>query len=125
MNAPATLTLPLTPIARRRIEDTIEQLLALLDEADGDADLEPDNDDEPSFGWTSRFDGVPVSPAAEAGDDRELEDEHDEDGGDAEWSDQEAEAGGLDFRGDGEEIARAMLGAAWRQRAGRDARAAS
>lgn len=119
MNAPATLTLPLTPMARRQIEDTIERLLALLDQADGDADLEPDNDDEPSLGWTYRFDGAPVSPAADGGDDRELEDENDEDGGDDEVSDTEADGFGLAYRGDGAEIAHAMLRRAWRQRCGK------
>lgn len=53
--------LPLTRSMRVRIEATIEQLLALLDEIDGDPDLEAANDD-----------------------DRELEDEHDEDGFDLE-----------------------------------------
>lgn len=35
------------PIARRSIEDAIERLLAMLDQMDEDADLEPDSDDEP------------------------------------------------------------------------------
>jgi hypothetical protein len=110
--APVTF-LPLTPALRARIETTIEQLVALLDAVDGDADAEP------WLGWTYRFDGVPVSPAADGGDDRELEDEHDEDGGDDEVSDTEAEGFGLAYRGDGAEIAHAMLRRAWRQRAAR------
>lgn len=36
---------------RRRMEAAIDSMLALLDELDGDPDLEPDNDDEPSLGW--------------------------------------------------------------------------
>lgn len=48
--------LPMTRSMRMRIEATIEQLVALLDEIDGDpdredsADVEPDVDDEPSLG---------------------------------------------------------------------------
>lgn len=41
------LYLPLTPAMRMRIEATIEQLIGLLDEIDGDPDLEPESDDEP------------------------------------------------------------------------------
>ncbi|UDL87026.1 hypothetical protein LGH82_17560 [Mesorhizobium sp. PAMC28654] len=51
--------LPLTAARRRRIERAVEVLLAILDEADGDPDLEPGADregdlseDEPSLGWT-------------------------------------------------------------------------
>jgi hypothetical protein len=33
--------------ARRHVERAIEALISLLDEIDGDADLEPDADDEP------------------------------------------------------------------------------
>lgn len=40
--------LPLTPALRRRLEATVEQLIGLLDEIDGDPDLEePDTDAEP------------------------------------------------------------------------------
>jgi hypothetical protein len=48
--------LPMTRSMRLRIEATIEQLVALLDEIDGDADFEPHvddengGDDEPSLG---------------------------------------------------------------------------
>lgn len=38
------------PGTRRRIEQTIERLISMLDFIDGDPDLEPDNDDEPSLG---------------------------------------------------------------------------
>lgn len=81
MNARPDLTtfLPMTPALRRRLEATVEQLIALLDEVDGDTDLEPNNDNEPMLGWVDR------GPYAwEATDDREAEDEHDEDGGDRE-----------------------------------------
>lgn len=63
---------PMSPLEvaayRRRIEDQIEQLIATLDELDGDTDLEPtmggvnpfygdeaepDADDETSLGWTA------------------------------------------------------------------------
>ena len=40
--------LPITPALRRRLETTIEQLIGLLDEIDGDPDLEPDADAEPN-----------------------------------------------------------------------------
>ena len=43
--SPATL--------RQNIEATIERLLVLLDTLDGDPDLEPDADGEPSLGWTA------------------------------------------------------------------------
>lgn len=39
--------LPLTPALRRRLEATVEQLIGLLDEIDGDSDFEPDVDAEP------------------------------------------------------------------------------
>lgn len=38
-----------TPL-RLRIEAAVDTMLALLDELDGDFDLEPDNDSEPSLG---------------------------------------------------------------------------
>lgn len=115
------LRVAMRPDDRRAIAGAVDRLIALLDALDGDADLEPDSDDEPSLGWTYSFAGVPVSPAAEAGDDREMEDEHDEDGGDDEVSDTEADGFGLSYRGDGAEIAHAMLRRAWRQRAARAA----
>jgi hypothetical protein len=43
--SPATL--------RQNIEASIERLLAMLDTLDGDPDLEPDADGEPSLGWTA------------------------------------------------------------------------
>jgi hypothetical protein len=48
----------MTPRLRERIENTIEQLVSLLDEIDGDTDLEPTGDDEPylsagAMGWSS------------------------------------------------------------------------
>ncbi|GLS41596.1 hypothetical protein GCM10010869_71930 [Mesorhizobium tianshanense] len=64
-----TVFIGMTPTLRLRIETTIENLLALLDEIDGDPDLEPwlaggaevvgtddlegdSSDDEWSLGWT-------------------------------------------------------------------------
>ncbi|TIW71235.1 MAG: hypothetical protein E5V56_00835, partial [Mesorhizobium sp.] len=51
--------LPLTAARRLRIERTVEALLAILDDADGDPDMEPNGDREgessdyePSLGWT-------------------------------------------------------------------------
>lgn len=67
---------------RRRMEAAIDSMLALLDELDGDPDLEASNDDEPSLGWC---DGK-SSFRWGSDDDREAEDEHDEDGGDREPS---------------------------------------
>ncbi|ACL55613.1 hypothetical protein [Methylobacterium nodulans] len=90
---------PRRRLARRRlIEDTIETLIAYLDEADGDPDLEDEGDDEPSLGSperTAEF-GVTVidgdryhilsTSQIHWGDggtmDREVEDEHDEPDGD-------------------------------------------
>lgn len=97
MNARAdfvTVYLPITPAMRARLEATIEALVALLDEIDGDADLEPDEDAEPSLGWNYRFDGTPVQVGRDdRGDDRELDRADDEDGADREpW---------LGWRGDG------------------------
>lgn len=40
---------PLTREQRRRIEDLVEHFLAMLDEADGDPDLEP------SLGWSRTY----------------------------------------------------------------------
>lgn len=78
--------LPAAPRLRERLEAEIERLIALLDALDGDSDFEPANDDEPSFGWTYSFDGVPLPLAADGGDDRELDPADDEDGGDLEPS---------------------------------------
>ncbi|MDX7953403.1 hypothetical protein P7D22_19750 [Lichenihabitans sp. Uapishka_5] len=41
---PAPLPGRLSPALRRRIADAIDALLLLLDVADGDADIEPDDD---------------------------------------------------------------------------------
>lgn len=82
---PATF-LRTRPRLRTRIEDAIERLIAMLDALDGDADFEPGNDDEPSFGWAYSFDGAPLTSAADRGDDRELDQSDDEDGGDLEPS---------------------------------------
>lgn len=46
---------PLTPAMRLRLEATIEQLIGLLDEIDGDADLEPggDNAEDDARDWVA------------------------------------------------------------------------
>ena len=65
----------------RAIGDEIERLLVLLDELDADPDFEPD-DEEPSLGWPEY--GPGALAADQIQDDREIEPEHDEDGGDLE-----------------------------------------
>lgn len=61
------LFLPMTLTMRLRLEATIENLIALLDEVDGDLDREPDVDDE---------DGTDAEPDADAEHDGdELEDD--------------------------------------------------
>ena len=45
--AERTVFVPVTRSMRHRIEETIEQLIGLLDEIDADPDLEPDSDAEP------------------------------------------------------------------------------
>lgn len=42
----------LTPRLRKRIEQVIEHLVSILDQFDGDENLEDGGDDEPSLGWT-------------------------------------------------------------------------
>ncbi|TPN49350.1 hypothetical protein [Mesorhizobium sp. B1-1-7] len=67
-----TVFLAMTPKLRLQLATTIENLIALLDEVDGDADLEDDAADEPSLGWNdiNQPGGV---------DDRELDSCDDED----------------------------------------------
>lgn len=62
-----TTFIPLTPHLRRRIEETVELLVAILDAFDGDPDLEADSGCEPE---------------QDAGDGRELEEDFEEDAGD-------------------------------------------
>lgn len=45
------------PTTRQSIEDEIERLIALLDAADGDPDLEPGELDPPGFIWGGGEDG--------------------------------------------------------------------
>mgnify|MGYP001605799050 CR=1 FL=1 len=63
---------------RRSVEDAIEGLLAVLDQLDGDPDLEDDGNAEPTLGWPQQF-GIAQVIAAGRQDDGELED-----GGDGE-----------------------------------------
>lgn len=73
----------LTPAIRKQIEETIEHLLSVLDQFDGDENLEDDGNDEPSLGWGAG--GHPDRIRNPVGaDDLELDDADDEDGGDLE-----------------------------------------
>ena len=56
MNRPEAPTtfVPMTPTMRQLIENVVEDLLLLLDEIDGDADLEDNGDLEPSIGGDDR-----------------------------------------------------------------------
>lgn len=72
-----TTFVPLTPQLRRRIEETIEQLLAILDAFEGDPDFEQNVDDfgqanagdegeleddfEPELGWTAEVNQACIS----------------------------------------------------------------
>lgn len=47
-----TMFLAITPVMRRRLVSTVENLIALLDDIDGDENLEEEGDDEPTLGWT-------------------------------------------------------------------------
>lgn len=53
---------------RERIEATIEAMIAMLDELEGDPDFEPGNDDEPVLGWheAARGRGMSLTPDDEA-----------------------------------------------------------
>ncbi|TBZ00413.1 hypothetical protein E0H49_15825 [Rhizobium leguminosarum bv. viciae] len=63
----------------------IEDLIALLDRLDGDENLEPDNDNEPSLGAPEHVIQTHwYMPVGLEQTDLEVEDENDEDGGDAE-----------------------------------------
>ena len=55
------LWMTVDPAMRRRIETAIEGLVALLDQIDGDEDLEDGNDDEPVMGWPDRLTGASVA----------------------------------------------------------------
>ncbi|MBY5717625.1 hypothetical protein HFO33_13730 [Rhizobium leguminosarum] len=73
-------------LRRETLETYIEELIAILDLLDGDENLEPDNDNEPTLGAPEQHISqahwyFPVS-ADQA--DLEIEDENDEDGGDTE-----------------------------------------
>jgi hypothetical protein len=68
----------LTELRRTALEALIEELIALLDLADGNPDLEDNADDEPSLGNAARCSGN------ECVEDLELDDCDDEDGGDEE-----------------------------------------
>lgn len=74
MGALVTTGLPLESLRREAVEAHIEALIALLDDLDGNLDLEPDNDDEPILGWPE---GV-VARTGTGLDDREPDGDEDE-----------------------------------------------
>ncbi|MBY5357296.1 hypothetical protein HFO94_27845 [Rhizobium leguminosarum] len=70
---------------RMNLEICVEKLIALLDIMDGDENLEPDNDNEPSLGAPEHVTQTHwYLPVGLEQTDLEIEDENDEDGGDAE-----------------------------------------
>ncbi|ANL48671.1 hypothetical protein AMC87_CH04050 [Rhizobium phaseoli] len=78
---------------RANIEGCIEDLIAILDFMDGDENLEPDNDNEPSLGAPEQHVSQAnwFSPVSHDQADLEVEDENDEDGGDTEPNGDEAD----------------------------------
>lgn len=74
-HATPTAFISITPTMRRLIENTIEDLLLLLDEIDGDADIEEDEDFEPSLGAVIDNRGCWQTGGT---DDRELADDSEE-----------------------------------------------
>ena len=69
-----TRIVELTPALRKRVEATIEHLVALLDAYDGEADSEP------NLGWPERFGRGAVE--SDPGDDREDESDFEPEEGD-------------------------------------------
>ncbi|MBY5440485.1 hypothetical protein [Rhizobium leguminosarum] len=70
---------------RANIEACIEDLIGILDFMDGDENLEPDNDNEPSLGAPEHVTQTHwYMPVGSEQADLEIEDENDEDGGDTE-----------------------------------------
>ncbi|HEV7247933.1 MAG TPA: hypothetical protein VGN93_13195 [Shinella sp.] len=85
-------------VARRAVEAKIEELIALLDLLDGDVDLEPGNDNEPTLGWPEGWPGQGATRLRNVEeDDRELEDENDEDSDPAEFNGDEQDYNGDEF----------------------------
>lgn len=68
-----TIYVAVTPEMRRVLVAITENLIAMLDQIDGDETLEDVGDLEPSLGWTDRG---PSALANSLQDDREAEDEH-------------------------------------------------
>ncbi|NNG71431.1 hypothetical protein HLI18_16180 [Rhizobium laguerreae] len=70
---------------RANIEACIEDLIGILDFMDGEENLEPDNDNEPSLGAPEHVTQTHwYMPVSSEQTDLEIEDENDEDGGDTE-----------------------------------------
>lgn len=79
---------------RANIEACIEDLIGILDFMDGDENLEPDNDNEPSLGAPEKIQQSDwYSPISADACDTEIEDENDEDGGDTEPNGDEVDTG--------------------------------
>ncbi|MGZ2383859.1 hypothetical protein EHI46_17580 [Rhizobium leguminosarum] len=78
---------------RANIEACIEDLIGILDFMDGDENLEPDNDNEPSLGapeHVTQTHWYMLVGSEQA--DLEIEDENDEDGGDTELNGDEVDS---------------------------------
>ncbi|MBY5606245.1 hypothetical protein HFO50_34925 [Rhizobium leguminosarum] len=72
-------------LRRETLEVYIEELITMLDLLDGDENLEPDNDNEPSLGAPEHVTQTHwYMPVGSEQTDLEIEDENDEDGGDTE-----------------------------------------
>ncbi|MBY5587864.1 hypothetical protein HFO49_10285 [Rhizobium leguminosarum] len=72
-------------LRRETLEVYIEELITMLDLLDGDENLEPDNDNEPSLGAPEHVTQTHwYMPVGSEQTDMEIEDENDEDGGDTE-----------------------------------------
>lgn len=69
---------------RKQIEAHVEMLISFLDVQDGDENLEDDGNEEPILGWPAH--GPQALSKVMDNDDREVEDENDEDGGDTEMN---------------------------------------
>lgn len=89
-----TIYLAVTPDMRRVLAAMAENLLDMLDQIDGDENLEEPGNLEPSLGWGER--GPSALAAYEAHDDREQENEHDEDNGDRESEETDCDLAGAE-----------------------------
>lgn len=74
-----TRIVELSPDLRKRIQAVVEGLIAILDEYDGEPDVEDGGDDEPSLGWSETSPGAVF---ADCGDEREIDADFEQDAGD-------------------------------------------